>query len=190
MTDKTSLRAAARARRKTAFETVDLSLATKRLMAALDVKRGPMAFYWPIRTEIDPRPVMDAKASESCVCLPVTHGHGPLSFREWKPGLVLAKDSFGTEYPATGPDILPKTLVVPMLAFDRRGHRLGYGAGHYDRTLSVLLSAGPITTIGYAYAAQEIPRVPDEPTDQPLDMIVTETETIMVGSEGPAPSRP
>ena len=178
MIDKVTLRKEARARRKTAFETVDLSFATARLADALEGLSGPLAFYWPMRTEIDPRPVMEAFAMKVEVCLPVTHGHGPLTFREWRRGMDLAKDAFGTEYPARGPEVTPKTLIVPMLAFDRRGHRLGYGAGHYDRTLAGLLAAGPVSTVGYAYAAQEIERVPDEPTDQALDMIVTELETI------------
>ncbi len=181
MMDKATLRKEAKIRRKSAFEAVDLSGATDRLISVLDRCSGPISFYWPMRTEIDPRSAMQSLAAKVDVCLPVTHGHGPLTFRAWNAGMVLAKDSFGTEYPGDGPDVLPKTLVVPMLAFDRRGHRLGYGAGHYDRTLAGLMKAGPITTIGYAYAAQEIERVPDEVTDQPLDMIVTEIETIIPG---------
>ncbi|MEL7459452.1 MAG: 5-formyltetrahydrofolate cyclo-ligase [Pseudomonadota bacterium] len=176
MTDKTTLRTAARAARKTAHETVDAAPATARLLDVLNQLAGPVAFYWPMRTEIDPRPAMEAMAARDAVLLPVTHGHGPLTFRPWQPGLVLKKDSFGTQFPQTGPDIDPVTLVVPMLAFDRRGHRLGYGAGHYDRTLERLRAKGPITAIGLAYGAQEIDAVPNEATDQPLDLIVTEIE--------------
>lgn len=179
MTDKSALRKAARQDRKVAFETVDPAPATDRLLEVLGDARGPVAFYWPMRTEIDPRPAMEVLACTAVVTLPVTHGYGPLTFRAWTPETVLTKDDFGTEFPQEGPEILPKTLVVPMLAFDRRGHRLGYGAGHYDRTLAALRDHGPVTAIGFAYAAQEVDRLPDEPTDQPLDMIVTEAETII-----------
>lgn len=181
MTDKALLRKDAREKRKAAFETVDAAPATARLEEILCDLPGPVAFYWPIRTEIDPRPAMALAASRGPVCLPVTHGRGPLTFRSWIPGMGLARDDFGTEYPANGPDIRPETLVVPLLAFDRRGHRLGYGAGHYDRTLEGLRRDGPIMAIGFAYAAQEIPHCPDEPTDQPLDLIVTERDVVYPG---------
>lgn len=182
MTDKAALRREARARRKLAFETVDISPATARLDDVLRPHPAPVAFYWPIRTEIDPRPVMERAALRVPVCLPVTHGSGPLTFRPWQKGTALSKDDFGTEFPANGPDVRPATLVVPLLAFDRRGHRLGYGAGHYDRTLELLRTSGPVTAIGFAYAAQEVDEVPNEPTDQPLDLIVTEAEVISAGS--------
>lgn len=178
MTDKATLRKAARAARKAAFETVDPAPALARLLAALDATGGTISFYWPIRTEIDPRPAMEALAAHREVVLPVTHGMGPLTFRAWRPGMELEVDDFGTSFPGDGPEVAPATLVVPMLAFDRRGHRLGYGAGHYDRTLDGLRAAGPVTAIGFAYNAQEIAAVPNEPTDQPLDLIVTEAETI------------
>ena len=74
--------------------------------------------------------------------------------------------------------MLPRTLVVPLLAFDRTGQRLGYGAGHYDRTLEKLRKVHPVKAIGFAYAAQECDRVPTEATDQPLDAIVTEREVL------------
>lgn len=178
MSDKAVLRKAARAARQAAFDTVDVAPATMRLLDVLTDLPGPVAFYWPMRTEIDPRPAMEALAEMVEVVLPVTHGFGPLTFRQWRPGLVLAKDGFGTQYPAQGADVDPLTLVVPMLAFDRRGHRLGYGAGHYDRTLQGLRAKGPVTAIGFAYAGQEIDAVPNEPTDQPLNLIVTEAETL------------
>jgi 5-formyltetrahydrofolate cyclo-ligase len=70
--------------------------------------------------------------------------------------------------------VTPQILIVPLLAFDARGYRLGYGGGFYDRTLQGLRAAGPVTAIGFAYNAQEVAQVPTEPTDQPLDFIVTE----------------
>ncbi|MEO1239433.1 MAG: 5-formyltetrahydrofolate cyclo-ligase [Pseudomonadota bacterium] len=181
MTDKTALRKTARGARAAAFDTVDPAPATARLLGELTGHPGPIAFYWPMRTEIDPRPAMTALARTVEVVLPVTHGHQPLTFRRWTLDTVLARDDFGTQYPADGESIDPRTLVVPMLAFDRRGHRLGYGAGHYDRTLEGLRKTGPVTAIGFAYSAQEIAHVPNETTDQPLDFIVTEVETIVPG---------
>ncbi|MEL7026152.1 MAG: 5-formyltetrahydrofolate cyclo-ligase [Pseudomonadota bacterium] len=181
MTDKAQLRADARTRRKAAFVAVDITPATDGLLEALTGRQGPIAFYWPIRTEIDPRPAMELCAAEGQVCLPVTHGYEPLTFRVWTPDTPLERDDFGTSYPSQAVSVTPKTLVVPLLAFDRRGHRLGYGAGHYDRTLDGLRADHAITAIGFAYGAQEIVRVPEEPTDQPLDLIVTELETISPG---------
>lgn len=181
MTDKAVLRKEAGERRKAAFEAVDIAPATARLDAHLTSAPGPVAFYWPMRTEIDPRAAMALAEARGAVCLPVTQGYGPLVFRAWRPGMALDRDAFGTEFPGIGPDVLPRTLVVPMLAFDRRGHRLGYGAGHYDRTLAALRRTGPVTAIGLAYAAQEVQRLPDEPWDIPLDMIVTEAGTIYPG---------
>jgi 5-formyltetrahydrofolate cyclo-ligase len=82
------------------------------------------------------------------------------------------------EAPAVDPDL----LFVPLLAFDRRGHRIGYGAGHYDRTLKRLRAAGPIHAVGVAYSVCEVAAVPDEPHDEPLDFILTEREWIAARS--------
>ena len=142
------------ARRAEAAKTADLAAAQARLREVLAGGTGPVSFFWPIRSEIDPRPVMEALAKTRTVCLPLTHGRGsPLTFLRWT----------------------PETLVVPMLAFDRFGQRLGYGAGHYDRTLAKLRPAGPVLAVGFAFEAQfvEVP-LPAEPTDQPLDLVVTE----------------
>ena len=138
-----------------------------------------MSFYWPIRTEIDPRPVMETLVGARDVCLPVTHGRDAgLTFRAWTPGATMEADGFGVDVPAADISVVPRVLVVPMLGFDRRGHRLGYGAGHYDRTLDQLRRLHRVFAIGFAYSAQECDRVPTEPTDQPLDLIVTEAGAI------------
>jgi len=108
------------------------------------------------------------------VCLPVTTGYAPLVFRGWRPGAAMISDSFGVEVPEDETEVVPQVLVVPMLAFDERGHRLGYGAGHYDRTLEKLRPLGPVMAVGFAYEAQLADTLPIEPTDQPLDAIVTE----------------
>lgn len=173
--DKAALRKAMAARRAKAFETVDQGPAMAALNAALDGANGPVSFYWPIRTEMDPRPVMERVAATYEVCLPLTHGRdAPLSFLRWRPGQAMVVDGFGVGVPEGADEIEPRTLVVPMLAFDARGHRLGYGAGHYDRTLAGLRAKGPVLAIGLAFAAQEVDELPIEATDQPLDAMVTE----------------
>jgi 5-formyltetrahydrofolate cyclo-ligase len=86
----------------------------------------------------------------------------------------MIEGEFGALIPESGDWLVPEVLVVPLLAFDRRGYRLGYGGGFYDRTLELLRAMGPVKAIGFAFAAQEIDRVPTEATDQPLDLIVTE----------------
>ena len=174
MSDKAALRAAARTRRAEAHGTVDPAPALARLLAEIEATAGPVSFYWPIRTEIDPRPAMETLAGRRVICLPVTAGLAPLSFRSWQPGAAMETDGFGVSVPAEDVPVTPQVLVVPMLAFDDAGHRLGYGAGHYDRTLAMLRPKGPVTAIGLAYESQWSERLPSEPTDQPLDAIVTE----------------
>lgn len=83
--------------------------------------------------------------------------------------------------PASGAWLVPDVLIVPLVAFDRSGGRLGYGGGFYDRTLAELRAAGPVTAIGFAYAAQEADALVQEATDAPLDQIVTEREVIVPG---------
>ena len=85
---------------------------------------------------------------------------------------------FGARIPAQGDWLVPEVLLVPLLAFDRRGFRLGYGGGFYDRTLEGLRARGPVLAIGLAYAAQEVPVVPTDATDQRLDAILTEAGLI------------
>ena len=102
----------------------------------------------------------------------------PLPFRIWTPDTPLVEGKYGTQWPADGPDVEPHVLIVPLVAFDRTGNRLGYGGGFYDRTLAALRALRPTLAIGYAFAAQELPDLPLEPTDQPLDAIVTEVETL------------
>ncbi len=135
--------------------------------------------YWPIRDELDPRPAM--AAHDGPLCLPVVPGRAvPLIFRAWD-GTAdsLERGSFGTFHPAPHcPEIRPQVLIVPLAAFDRRGARLGYGGGYYDRSLAGLRAWGPATAIGFAYAVQEMPGLPQEPTDQRLDLIVTDREVI------------
>ena len=133
----------------------------------------PLAGYMAMRTEIDPLDAMAAHAGP--VGVPVITGAGqPLRFREWGPGCALIEGEFGARIPAEGAWLEPEVLIVPLLAWDRRGYRLGYGGGFYDRTLEVLRATTRVAAIGLAYAVQQIRAIPVEPTDQPLDMIVTD----------------
>jgi 5-formyltetrahydrofolate cyclo-ligase len=136
-----------------------------------------LAGYMPMRSEIDPLPAMAAHAGP--VAVPVILGKGqPLRFREWHPDAEMVAGAFGALIPAAGAWATPRVLIVPLLAFDARGYRLGYGGGFYDRTLAALRAAGPVTAIGFAFAAQQTAQVPTEPTDEKLDLIVTETSVL------------
>ncbi|UPG71900.1 5-formyltetrahydrofolate cyclo-ligase [Roseomonas gilardii subsp. gilardii] len=134
--------------------------------------------YWPMGHELDPRPLLAALSARGhAVALPVTTRRGqPLRFRQWVPGEPLVSARFGlSEPPPEAPELRPDWLLVPLLAFDRRGHRLGYGAGYYDRTLESLPGAA---ALGFAYAGQEVPCVPTGPGDQPLRAVATERGVI------------
>ncbi len=146
------------------------------LAVALEAHLGrPIAGYAPMRTEIDPMPAMRAAARHGPVALPVMEGAArPLRFRQWLPGCKMTEGPFGVHIPAQGGWITPEVLIVPLLAFDRHGGRVGYGGGYYDRTLEALRAAGPTIAIGFAFAAQQVARLPLESTDQPLDLVVTE----------------
>ncbi|WP_375280470.1 5-formyltetrahydrofolate cyclo-ligase [Pseudooctadecabacter sp.] len=150
------------------------------LSSVLAGYRGvPLAGYAQMRTEIDPTPAMEEAAAHGPVCLPVIEAAGqPLKFRTWTPGCAMTPGAFGARIPETGDWITPEILIVPLVAFSRAGGRLGYGGGFYDRTLEGLRALRPTLAIGFAYAAQELPDLPLEPTDQPLDLIVTEEGVI------------
>ncbi len=174
---KAAAREAAFAARKAAFAARSPGDAAV-LMRVLAAHAGrALSGYMPMRTEIDCLPAMAAHAGP--VGVPVIIGKGqPLRFREWTPSSAMVDGPFGAKVPAGGAWIVPEVLIVPLLAFDRRGFRLGYGGGFYDRTLAGLRAAGPVTAIGFAFAAQEVPEVPVEPTDERLDLIVTERGAI------------
>ncbi|ABD56303.1 5-formyltetrahydrofolate cyclo-ligase [Jannaschia sp. CCS1] len=155
--------------------------ATASLLAEIGPAKGRIiAGYMPIRTEISPLPAMAALHNAGArLCVPVIQGAGqPLEFREWTPDMPMESGPFGAQVPSRGDWLIPDTLIVPLVAFDATLHRLGYGGGFYDRTLERLRDAAPTRAIGLAYAAQELPEVPQEPTDQPLDTLITENGQI------------
>ena len=137
---------------------------------------GTVAGYLPIRSEIDPRPAMLALIGLGYrVAVPVVEAPGqPLAFRAWSPGGTTEPGAFGVEVPVAAEPVEPDVLLVPMLAFDARGHRLGYGGGFYDRTIARLRARREVHALGFAYAAQEVDLVPDSETDMRLDAVVTE----------------
>lgn len=175
---KAAARKAAFARRKAAFDAGHPAQAAW-LAQVLAAHAGqPLAGYMPMRTEIDPLAAMVAATGP--VAVPVIIGPGQaLRFRQWTPGCALIEGPFRAMIPAAGDWITPRVLIVPLVAFDRQGGRLGYGGGFYDRTLQALRAAGPLIAIGYGWAAQEDGALPLEPTDQPLDLIVTEAGVIV-----------
>ncbi|RVT96423.1 5-formyltetrahydrofolate cyclo-ligase [Rhodovarius crocodyli] len=129
--------------------------------------------FWPMGEEIDIRPLMQALHARGCtILLPRTTPRGqPLEFREWHPGAVMEAGRFGTHFPAHGAAGEPDWFLVPLLAFDARGYRLGYGGGYYDRTLA---RAGHARRIGVAYAGQQVESVPVGAHDMPLHAVATE----------------
>lgn len=171
---KAEARKAAFARRAEARSEAAERKANAHLEALLgDLAPGPVSGFWPIRTEIDPRPALIASARP--ICLPVVVGAGqPLVFRAWAPGAAMVEGAYGAAVPADPVEVTPRIVVVPLAAFDARGMRLGYGGGFYDRTLAGLRARGPVTAVGFAFAGQETDALPVEETDMPLDLIVTE----------------
>jgi 5-formyltetrahydrofolate cyclo-ligase len=156
-------------------------LALRGVELARRAMAGTVALYWPIGDEADPRLLLQAlDYHQFTTLLPVTVGRGqPLVFRKWKWGHPLVEGQMRIPEPSPRlPEAQPDLLFVPLAAFDRRGFRIGYGAGHYDVTLQKLRATRAIPAIGIAFACQEIERVPHEPHDQPLDIILTERETI------------
>jgi 5-formyltetrahydrofolate cyclo-ligase len=137
--------------------------------------------FSPMKSEINPVPLMRKLADAGArLALPAIAGRGkPLVMRAWNFGESLASGQWGIREPVAGaPEVAPDILIVPLAAFDRAGHRIGYGAGYYDMTITALRARKPLTAIGIAFAAQEIPRVPATEHDERLDLVLTETETI------------
>lgn len=179
---KAEARRAAFARRKLAFDAIGPDHAGL-LADVLAPHRGKvLAGYMPMRTEISPLAAMTRMAAHSPICVPVIEGRGmALRFARWTPDGAMVAGEFGAQVPGSLAWLEPELLIVPLVAFDRRGGRLGYGGGFYDRTLAALRARGPVVAVGFAFAAQEAEALPLEVTDQPLDLIVTEAEVIACG---------
>jgi 5-formyltetrahydrofolate cyclo-ligase len=145
-----------------------------------------VAGYAPIRSEIDPVPLMQRFAARGAVlAMPaISRPDAALAFRVWKPGEALVRGALGTyEPPAHVVEVVPDIMLVPLAAFDRAGHRIGYGAGYYDRTLEALRRHKTVTAIGLAFSVQEISRVPALSHDVRLDYVLTETNVFGFGSK-------
>jgi 5-formyltetrahydrofolate cyclo-ligase len=160
-------------------ERARASLAARdRLLEAVPLPAGcAVSAFWPLGAEIDTRPLLYALHERGhTIGLPVVVARGqPLVFRRWRPEEALVQASFGVMVPpAAAPAVVPEVAVTPLLAFDGRGYRVGYGGGFYDRTLA-LLRAGPgVLAVGYAFAIQEVEAVPRAHYDEPLDWLVTD----------------
>jgi 5-formyltetrahydrofolate cyclo-ligase len=138
-----------------------------------DPTNRSIAGVWPLPGEADLRPALAALAGAGArIALPVTPRRGqPLLFRPWRPGEPLRDGPFGTKEPAGGDPVLPDMLLVPLLAFDGAGRRLGYGGGYYDRTLAGLPGR---VVLGFGFVCQRMPEVPADGRDVALAAVATE----------------
>ena len=182
--DKATLRRSAQARRDALLADV-----RKAAAEAIAAREFPLAVtpgtivsgFMPLKSEINPLPLMQKLAVAGAqLALPKIAGRGqPLGMRAWNWGGPLDTGQWGIREPkATAPEVEPDILLVPLLAFDRTGHRIGYGAGYYDLTIARLRARKPITAVGIAFAIQEIPAVPATDRDARLDLVLTEKEII------------
>lgn len=185
--EKALLRRRARALRGGAErqEGAGRRLAENFLSAMEEMKIPPpgaiIAGYWPVGGEMDIRPLMSRLHGDGYICvLPVVkNSNAPLAFRRWRPGDVLEPGVHEIPVPgAESPELTPQVVLTPLLAYDADGYRLGQGAGYYDRTLQSLRAAAAILAVGIAYDGQQVPSLPREPHDEPLDWLVTEKRVL------------
>ncbi len=182
---KAVLRSEALARRRAA-QSIDpaafaahLAEAGAELVAAS--RPGIVSAYFALRDEASTLPLLEALSEAGILtALPITGARGTaLVFRLWRPGDAVVEGKMGISEPSpAAAEVAPDLLFVPLAAFDRTGHRIGYGAGYYDRTLAALRARKKILAVGVAYASQETARVPHESHDQRLDFVLTEHELI------------
>lgn len=154
-----------------------------RLMQSLGYD-GPIGAYHALTAELDPLPLVLALHASGCaIALPCMSEGPTLTFRRWSPGSPLIERKFGVREPAeTEPELHPEVVFVPLVAFDARGNRLGYGAGYYDGALRDRRARGRILAIGVAFDEQEVAEIPREPQDEPLDMILTPSRAMTCGA--------
>lgn len=143
-----------------------------------EFRDAKIASFWPIKDEIDPRPLSEyliEQGHELGLPAIIKEAH-PLEFRQWDPSTPLIEGPFKTREPSRmSPVIIPDVVLVPLLAFTRKGERLGYGGGFYDRTLSELREIKSICACGVAFSGQETTQIPTNNFDQKLDAILTES---------------
>jgi 5-formyltetrahydrofolate cyclo-ligase len=180
---KAELRAAALARRDALSpeqrSVAAQAVATRGLPFAI-VAGMVVSGYSPIRSEIDPMPLMHKVAAQGArLALPAVTARGQaLVFRSWSVAERMVLGGLGILEPSpAAAELVPDVMLVPLAAFDRLGHRIGYGAGHYDYTFAHLRRSKPVTGVGVAFAAQEIEAVPALAHDVALDYVLTETRT-------------
>ena len=181
---KAQMRAALQARRD-ALPADERQAAAQTIAARtfpLAIMQGTIVSgFMPLKSEIDPRPLLHRLAAVGAsLALPAIAGRGkPLIMRAWQWGEPLNAGVWGLREPKPeAPEVDPDILLVPLLAFDRSGQRIGYGAGYYDMTIARLRARKTITAVGIAFAAQEVAAVPATAFDAPLDLVLTERETI------------
>ncbi len=180
-TTKAELRAVALAKRDALSDEQRAAAAQALAKRGLPVAVTPgmvVSAYSPIRNEIDPVPLMRKLAGQGAkLALPAVLARGKsLAFRAWSPDDRLMLGPLGILEPSpAAAEMIPDIMLVPLAAFDREGHRIGYGAGHYDYTLAHLRKAKAVTAIGVAFAVQQIKLVPALPHDVALDYVLTET---------------
>ena len=170
-------------RRAASARCPDAGRLVVRQVAALALARPPsvVSGFWPVRGEIDPRPLMRHFAEGGApMALPVVgRPRAPLLFRLWDETDELVPGVFDIPVPAADkPAVTPDLMLVPLLAFDSRGYRLGYGGGFYDRTIAALSQRGPLITIGIAFDGQQVDSVPHDDHDRQLDFIATERRIV------------
>lgn len=184
VTTKAQQRKAALARRDALPVAERRSAAQKIAQRRFPVPFGEgmiVAGYSPVRSECDPVPLMRSLAGKGAqLALPVVEVRDKsLSFAEWRQGEQLAAGPFGILQPrASALDVEPDIILVPLVAFDRAMHRIGYGVGYYDRALKALRAKKPVIAIGLAFAVQEIDAVVAGAHDERLDLVLTEREVI------------
>ena len=175
--EKLALRDRARLARNAIAPEIRRSAAERvaeRGLSDIAARPGIVGGYHPTAKEFDCLPLLARLEREGwAVTLPVITGEAPLLFRRWRPGDPLRKGQRAILEPVSGEILRPGFLLVPLLAFDAGGARLGYGGGHYDRTLEALRRDGPVLAIGLAFEAQEMAQLPVSPHDQRLDLILT-----------------
>ena len=147
-----------------------------------DLARGVIAFCWPYKNEYDARHLLaDLRRHGATTALPaIVAPRTPLVFREWHPGVTLCEGPLGIPFPPDSREVQPDSVLLPVVAFDAGGYRLGYGGGYFDRTLASIARRPRVIAVGYEM--QFIDTIHAQPHDIPLDYVVTERGVYARGS--------